>query len=162
MRPDDVGRWTTRKPIDAAPRLRFKSTRTLPQRATPTTFDTIGRLRLPPTPGCNAGATLIRLPLSPQSDGEAVLGPQTIGGGPGRHCQQLDSDTGDALAHLALDLHAAHSPGRATEAGRRLNAGDPGAVQAVLCGSKPSDCRGVGALTPRAHSPLAGVRLDSD
>jgi hypothetical protein len=27
-------------------------------------------------------------------------------------------------------------------------------VQAVLCGSKPSDCRGVGALTPRAHSPF--------
>ena len=60
LRPDDVGRWTTRKPIDAAPRVRFKSTRTLPQRATPTTFGTIGRLGLPPTPGCTAGATVIR------------------------------------------------------------------------------------------------------
>ncbi len=70
-------------------------------------------------------------------------------------CRQLDSDTGDALAHLALDWHAAQAPVRATEAGRRLDAGDPGAVQAVLCGSKPSDCRGVGALTPRAHFPLA-------
>jgi hypothetical protein len=36
--------------------------------------------------------------------------PATIGGGPGRHCRQLDSDTGDALAHLALDWHAAQAP----------------------------------------------------
>ena len=36
--------------------------------------------------------------------------PATIGGGPGRHCRQLDSDTGDALAHLAPDRHAAQAP----------------------------------------------------
>ena len=110
--------------------------------------------RTPIDSGLNRRCDPHKAPLSPQSDGEAAPRPATIGGGPGRYCRQLDSDTGDALAHLALDRHAAHSPGRATEAGRRLNAGDPGAVRAVLCGSKPSDCRGVDALTPRAHFPL--------
>ena len=80
--------------------------------------------------------------------------PATIGGGPGRHCRQLDSDTGDALAHLAQDRHAALAPVVQRKPGEGSIAGDPGAVQAVLCGSKPSDCRGVGALTPRAHSPI--------
>jgi hypothetical protein len=56
LRQDDVGRWTSRKPIDVAPRVRFKSSRTLPQRVMPpATFGTTGRLGLTSTPGCTAG-----------------------------------------------------------------------------------------------------------
>jgi hypothetical protein len=103
--PDDVGRWTTRKPIDAAPRAWFKSTRTLPQRAIPTAFGTIGRLRLPPTPGA-----LIRPRPAPQSDGEAVSGPQQLAEDRGDTAGNLTRTHVDALAHLALDRHAAQAP----------------------------------------------------
>ncbi len=75
LRPDNVGRWTTRKPIDAAPRARFKSARILPQRVTPTAFGTTGRLGLPSTPAAPPGDPR-RAPLNHQSDGEAVPGPQ--------------------------------------------------------------------------------------
>jgi hypothetical protein len=109
LHPDSVGRWTTRKPIDAAPRVRFKSTRTQRQRATPTAFGTIGRLgphRLWAAPPVRPSQG----PAQPSVGWRGSSRPASIGGRPGRHCRQLDSDTGDALAHLALDWHAAQAP----------------------------------------------------
>ena len=84
LHPDSVGRWTTRKPIDAAPRVRFKSTRTQRQRATPTAFGTIGRLGRPATDwwGTDTPRPLQRwygtgTPRPPaQSAGEAISGPR--------------------------------------------------------------------------------------
>jgi hypothetical protein len=101
--PDDVGRWTTRNPIDAAPRARFKSTRTIPQRAMPTTFGDSDSHQLRAAPPGDPR----RAPLSPSVGWRGSSRPATIGGGPGRYCWQLDSD---ALAHLALDRHAAQAP----------------------------------------------------
>jgi hypothetical protein len=111
LRPDDVGRWTTRKPIDAAPRAQFKSTRTLPQRAMPTTFGTppadSDSYRAPP-------GDPRRAPLSLSVGWKGNSRPATIGGGPGRYCRQLDSDTAsvDALAHrLGLAVTGLHWTG---------------------------------------------------
>ncbi len=107
LRPDDVDRWTTWKPIDAAPRARFKLTRTLPQRVTPTAFGTTGRLghRL----RLHRRATLVG-PRSAFSRMERQFPARNNGGGPGEYCRQLDSDSSDTLAHLALDWHATQAP----------------------------------------------------
>ena len=105
--PDDMGRRLTRKPIDAAPRVRFKSTRTLPQRVTPTAFGTTGRLGLPSTPAAPPGALARPRPATSQMERQS---PGRKANGRGQYCRQLDSDSSDTLAHLAQDRHAAQAP----------------------------------------------------
>ncbi len=53
-----------------------------------------------------------KAPLSPQSDGEAVPGPQQLAEDRGDTAGNLTRTlgSGDALAHLALDRHAAQAP----------------------------------------------------
>ncbi len=117
-----------------------------------TAFGTTGRLGLPPTwMHCR----------------ETLVGPRSVGwrGGPrpvasagarGQHRRQLDSDTSDTLAHLALDRQPP-KPQPCNGSREKAIAGYPGVVQAIPCAPKPTNCRGAGALTPLAYSAVTGV-----
>jgi hypothetical protein len=65
--------------------------------------------RTPIDSGLHRRATLVG-PRSAVSQMERQFPARNKGGRLGRYCRHLDSDTSDALAHLALDWHATQAP----------------------------------------------------
>ena len=88
--------------------------------------------------------------------------PATIGGGPGRHCRQLDSDTGDALAHLATDRHAAQAPVMQRKPGEGSTPETRAPCRQSSVARNPRTAAAWAPLPRGRTLPLAGVRLDSD